>query len=40
MAAAQQVCDQHASAQYGVQRIKVYNGDRCGYVVDTITCAF
>ncbi len=39
-AAAQQVCSEHGSGQYGVQRIKIYNGDRCGYIVDTITCAF
>lgn len=39
-AAAEEVCGEYASGQYAVQRIKVYDGDGCGYIIDTITCAF
>ncbi len=39
-AAAQRICSEHASAQYAVQRITVYRDDRCGYIIDTVTCAF
>jgi hypothetical protein len=39
-AAARRICAEHASAQYAVQRITVYRGDRCGYIIDTVTCAF
>ena len=39
-AAARRICAEHASAQYAVQRITAYRGDRCGYIIDTVTCAF
>ena len=40
VAAAQRICSEHGSAQYAVQRIRAYHGDRCGYIIDTVTCAF
>jgi hypothetical protein len=39
-AAAQRICAEHASGQYAVQRITVYRGNRCGYIIDTVTCAY